>query len=232
MFTFGSSKEKKEEALPSYMTNVTLVQSAALPYLFAKIRSEETSPQEFAFYADRLMRILAEDGIAQLAPKEVVVKTPTGDTYTGSAVDVASMCAVSIVRAGDSLLGAVRSCEPGISVGKILIQRDESTEDKRPVIYYSKLPPSIAEKDVLLVDPMLATGGSAKMAIKNLVESGVSPTRIMFLNVVACPEGLHALLEAYPDVRVVTAAVDEKLDGEKYICPGLGDYGDRYFGTC
>jgi len=217
---------------PSYMTNVHMVTSSALPYLFAKIRSEETSNMDFSFYADRLMRILAEEGIARLAPKEVVVKTPTGDSFIGADVDASHMCAVSIVRAGDSLLGAVRACEPGISVGKILIQRDESTEDKRPVIYYSKLPKSIGEMDVLLVDPMLATGGSAKMAIKNLVEAGCSPTRIMFLNVVACPEGLQALLEAYPDVRVVTAAVDEKLNADKYICPGLGDYGDRYFGTC
>jgi uracil phosphoribosyltransferase len=136
------------------------------------------------------------------------------------------------VRAGDSLLRAVRKVVPGIAVGKVLIQRDESTKEKVPILIYEKLPKLLAEKrGVLLVDPMLATGGSACKAIDELVKAGVHPERIVFVNVVCCPEGLKRMAKAWPQVRIITAAVDEKLNGDKYIVPGLGDFGDRYFGT-
>jgi len=118
-----------------------------------------------------------------------------------------------------------------VAVGKILIQRDESADDKRPVLYYKKLPKDINERFIILVDPMLATAGSAKMAIKVLGESGVKPERIMFLNLICAPEGLAALTAEYPDVRVITAAVDQKLNSQMFIVPGLGDYGDRYYQT-
>mgnify|MGYP006109739653 CR=1 FL=1 len=100
-----------------------------------------------------------------------------------------------------------------------------------PVLMYSKLPPNMAGRSVLLVDPMLATGGSCVAAIKVLVEAGSAPKDIVFVNIVCCMEGLKALQEAYPEVRVVTSAVDPILNEKKYIVPGLGDFGDRYFGT-
>ena len=210
------------------MAEMVVCASRALQGLFTKIRATSTSPVEFAFYADRLMTILAEEGIASLPQKDVVIETPCG-SYDGVEPAYEQLCVVSIVRAGDSLAGCVRKCAPHATMGKILIQRDEDTA--LPKLFYKKLPAGIENMQILLVDPMLATGGSAIMAVEVLVESGVSPTNIVFLNVVSCPEGLAALASAFPAVKVVTAAVDEKLDENSYIVPGLGDYGDRYFGT-
>jgi uracil phosphoribosyltransferase len=140
----------------------------------------------------------------------------TGAAFAGVEVDVANTCAVSVVRAGDSLLEAVRACEPGMPVGKILIQRDESTPEKLPKLFYCKLPPGIKGMDVLLCDPMLATGGSCKMAIQSLIEAGVQPERIIYLNVIACPEGLAALAAAYPMVRGCHRCEPHAGTGDRY----------------
>ena len=135
------------------------------------------------------------------------------------------------MRSGDILMEAVRLVALGVSCGKILVQRDEEDPEKRPKLFYSKLPPDVMDKQILLVDPMLATGGSAKMAIQVLIEAGVPEANITFLNVVCCPEGLNALGNSYPKVKVITAAIDPGLNEHKYIVPGLGDFGDRYYGT-
>ena len=127
------------------------------------------------------------------------------------------------------MLGVVRDMMPDISVGKVLIQRDEATA--QPVLMRRALPPSVGElAGVLLLDPMLATGGSAVTAVRVLCERGVKPESIIFVNVVSCEEGC-ALAAAYPQVKVVTGAIDPILNEKKYIVPGLGDFGDRYFGT-
>jgi uracil phosphoribosyltransferase len=118
-----------------------------------------------------------------------------------------------------------------LNAGKILIQRDESTSEKLPNLFYSKLPSDIATRNVLICDPMLGTGGSVKMAISVLQKAGVSPSRIIFLNLLSCPEGIKAVHEDYPDVTIVTGTIDEALNEHKYITPGLGDLGDRYYGT-
>ena len=123
----------------------------------------------------------------------------------------------------------MRRVVPDAKTAKILIQRDEETA--QPVLMYSKLPPKIEAMNVLLCDPMLATGGSALTAIKVLKDAGVPEERITFANVVSCPEGLANLKKHAPKVVVVTSAVDEGLDARKYIVPGLGDFGDRYYGT-
>ena len=135
------------------------------------------------------------------------------------------------MRSGDILLEAVRKVALGIAVGKILIQRDEEDPEKRAKLFYSKLPKDIASRQVLVVDPMVATGGSVIRAIKVLIDAGVPEANITFLNVVSCPEGLRALYAAYPSIRTITAALDEKLNEDKYIVPGLGDFGDRYYST-
>jgi uracil phosphoribosyltransferase len=213
--------------------NAMLVDSRAIRLLFTRIRDASTPPPAFAAHADRLMDVLALEGLALLPDtRPVTVATPCGPYEGLEAPPASSLAVVSIVRAGDSLLEAVRRAAPGVCVGKILIQRDEADALKRPRLLYVKLPRDIASKRaVLLVDPMLATGGSAAMAVGELVRAGVAPERIVFLNVVACPEGLAAMAAAWPSVRVVTAAVDARLNEHKYIVPGLGDFGDRYFGT-
>mmetsp|Transcript_3525 Transcript_3525/g.8922 ORF Transcript_3525/g.8922 Transcript_3525/m.8922 type:complete len:217 (+) Transcript_3525:48-698(+) len=210
-------------------TSVHVVQSSALQHLFTVIRDEDTPHPVFAEHARRLTRILAEEGIAQLPKTRRTVMTPCGEYAGVDLPDPSSVCAVSIVRAGDALLEAVRDVWPSLAVGKILIQRDEETAT--PDLYYCKLPPRIENKFVLLLDPMLATGGSANLAIRKLTAAGVNPNRIVFLNVVCCPEGIQAVQRAHPEVKIVTCAIDDGLDERKYIVPGLGDFGDRYFGT-
>jgi uracil phosphoribosyltransferase len=216
--------------------NLVVLQSRALTALFTVIRDEETEQAEFSAAADRLMRLLAEEGLTHLpGVRERTVRTPVG-VYSGlssplSAPGYSGVTAVSIVRAGDALLEAVRRVQPGISAGKILIQRDEASAGKEPKLFYVKLPLHIAGRQVLLVDPMLATGQSASCAIDVLLTHGVKEADIVFLNVVSCPEGLAHLARKHPAVRVVTAAVDSGLNEARYIIPGLGDFGDRYFGT-
>jgi uracil phosphoribosyltransferase len=162
--------------------------------------------------------------------------TPTNVPYVGqlSIVDTNPdmVCAVSIVRAGDSLLESVRDIAPGIRVGKLWIQRDESVASKEAVHSCTKLPKNIHKMDVILCDPMLATGGSSITALDILVvEYGVDPTRIVFANVICCPEGLEALAKKYPTIKIVTCWIDSGMNNEKFIMPGLGDYGDRFFNT-
>mmetsp|Transcript_8929 Transcript_8929/g.11838 ORF Transcript_8929/g.11838 Transcript_8929/m.11838 type:complete len:219 (+) Transcript_8929:202-858(+) len=212
-------------------SNVYICKSRATPILLTKLRDKDTQMECFIHYAKRLMRLLSEEGISFLPTMKAEVQTPTGLPAEGVEVDDTSVCAVSIIRSGDALLESVRECLPSVKVGKILIQRDESSEEKVPIVYYNKLPPDIASMDVLLVDPMLATGGSAISAVQILINAGVSEERIIFLNVISCPEGIEALLTAHPGIKIVTCVVDQGLNEDKYIVPGLGDYGDRYFGT-
>lgn len=196
--------------------------------LHTKIRDKSATRHQFVTASNRLVRLLIEEALALLPNESVVVETPCGP-YEGTRFDEEKICAVSIMRAADCMLGEVRAMMPEIAAGKILIQRDEKTA--LPALMYSKLPPKIATMQVLLLDPMLATGGSAVAACKVLVDQGVSPTAIVFVNLVCVKEGLKALADAYPDVRIVTGAIDPILNEQKYIVPGLGDFGDRYWGT-
>jgi uracil phosphoribosyltransferase len=200
----------------------------SLRSLFTKIRDKNTGKVEFVRYANRLMHMICEEGISYVKPSPKTVTTPTGSEYAGCEVDLSSIVAVSIIRAADSMLDVFMNIAPEASVGKILIQRDEATA--QPVLYYSKLPTMVG-KNVVLMDPMLATGGSAKAAIKVLIAAGAMEENIMFLNVVACPEGIRNIHADYPKMMIVTGEIDARLDAKSYILPGLGDYGDRYFGT-
>ena len=172
--------------------------------------------------------------------------TPTGSQYDGLSFDPSALVAVSIVRAGDSMLDTFISVAPEATVGKILIQRNEETAE--PILFYLKLP-SLINKHIILLDPMLATGGSAKCAVQVLLDNGALEENITFLNVLSCPEGVNAIMSAFPKMRIVTGEIDpglnEKVCGEcsnivncadfsvsqRYIIPGLGDFGDRFFGT-
>ncbi|KAF1332524.1 Uracil phosphoribosyltransferase, partial [Globisporangium splendens] len=225
-------------SLEAKYPNLHVLKYKALTSLQIKLRDVKSSHAQFKHYADRLMRILAEEGLASCASATTTIYTPTGDSFTGL-LPAERVCAVSIIRAGDSLLDAVIACDPSVSVGKlfvrfrkILIQRDETTVEKTPIMFYSKLPPGIESfENVLLVDPMLATGGSVLMAIKTLIAAGVEEKKITFLNVISCPEGIDTLFQAHPAVKIVTAGLDRGLNDQKYILPGLGDYGDRYYNT-
>ena len=182
------------------------------------------------------MRLLAEEAVTYLPTSSHTIITPTNASYTGqlSIADTNpdSICAVSIVRAGDSLLESVREVIPGIRVGKIWIQRNESSKTKEAVHSSTKLPKDINNQHVILCDPMLATGGSSITALRILVdEYGVNPSKIIFANVISCKDGLEAVFKEFPDIKIVTCFIDDGLNEDKFIMPGLGDYGDRFFNT-
>ena len=162
----------------------------------------------------------------QLPVEETVIKCHGGQEYKGARF-LGKICGVSIVRAGESMEMGLRDCCRSVRIGKILIQRDEETAI--PKLYYEKLPEDISERYVFLLDPMLATGGSAMMATERLILRGVDASRILFLNFLASPEGIAAFHDKYPDVKIITGGIDERLDEDKCIVPGLGDFGDRYY---
>jgi uracil phosphoribosyltransferase len=190
------------------------------------IRDKETPRADFIFYADRIIRLLVEEGLNMLPVKPHKVLTPTGAQFDGVKFE-GKICGVSIMRAGESMEQGLRDCCRSVRIGKILIQRDEETS--LPKLFYDKLPEDIHDRYVFLLDPMLATGGSAMMATDVLISRGVSPDRILFLNLIAAPEGITTFNDKFPNVRIITGAIDESLDAHNFISPGLGDFGDRYY---
>lgn len=205
-----------------------LPQTKQLRALHAIIRDRTTSREDFVFYSGRVIRLLIEAGLDLLPYEDHPVDTPVGRTYEGLRV-AAPICGVSIVRAGDSMEVGLRAVCRSIRIGKILIQRDKVT--KLPRLYYSALPPDIAQRHVLLLDPMLATGGTALAAIQVLLDAGVAEEQIIFVNLLTVPAGLRAVCDPYPNVKIVTSAIDEALNENAYMVPGIGDFGDRFFGT-
>lgn len=190
------------------------------------IRDIKTSRGDFIFYSDRIIRILVEEGLNHLPVIEKTITTPTGAEFKGVEFQ-GKICGVSIMRAGESMEQGLRECCRSVRIGKILIQRDEETA--KPKLFYAKLPEDIARRYVLLLDPMLATGGSAMKAIEVLLEHKVPQENILFLNILAAPEGINAVCQQFPKIKLISATLDQGLDERRYIIPGLGDFGDRYF---
>ncbi|KNH01790.1 PRTase-like protein [Perkinsela sp. CCAP 1560/4] len=196
------------------------------------IRDKETSNEDFVFYADRLVRLLVEEALSFLPCRRKDIVTPTGSLYEGLEPH-SKICGVSIMRAGESMEKALRDTCRGTRIGKILIQRVEHGEYNNTIKeYYCKLPSDISSRYVLLLDPMLASGESASRATRILInEYKVKEDHIVFVNVISAPEGLKAYSKSFPSVKVVVGAIDENLNEHYHIRPGLGDFGDRYFGT-
>lgn len=226
----ADAKSLKNDEVAKMNPKAELLSSRAITMLFTILRNKSTTQRDYVNASDRLMTILAEEGLARLpCVVEATITTPCG-SYTGlSAPPTHQICCVDIIRSGGILLEAVRKVAPDSKTAKILIQRDEETAP--PKLFYSKLPSDIKDLHVVLCDPMLATGGSAMMAIQVLKDAGVKEENILFINVLSCPEGLKKLAEDAPGVTVLTAAVDSGLNEAKLIVPGLGDFGDRYYGT-
>jgi len=204
----------------------TLRRTAQLEALYTIIRDKDTSRGDFIFYSDRIIRLLVEEGLNHLPVVPRVVETPTGATYEGVGFE-GKICGVSILRAGEAMEQGLREVCRSVRIGKILIQRDEETT--RPKLFYSKLPQDIAKRYVLLLDPMLATGGSAMKAVEVIMEHGVPEDRIIFINLVSAPEGLKSFTARYPSVKVITGWVDDGLNERAFIVPGLGDFGERRY---
>ncbi|PPR97765.1 hypothetical protein GOBAR_AA22901 [Gossypium barbadense] len=191
------------------------------------IRDSQTTKHDFVFYADRLIRLVVEHGLGHLPFTEKQVITPTGSVYTG--VDFCKrLCGVSIIRSGESMENALRACCKGIKIGKILIHREG---DNGQQLIYEKLPQDISERHVLLLDPILGTGNSAVQAISLLIKKGVPESNIIFLNLISAPQGVHMVCKSFPRLKIVTSEIDIGLNKDFCVIPGMGEFGDRYFGT-
>jgi uracil phosphoribosyltransferase len=188
------------------------------------LRDRETEPEEFRELTRKLITLLVYEATADLPVRHGTVQTPLTQAAATFVED--EVVAIPVLRAGLGLLGPVLELLPRVSVGYIGLERDEETAVAR--IYYNKLP-KLAGKVPMLLDPMLATGGSAAQALDLIKEAGGRNPRM--LCVVAAPEGVRVLEQRHPEVRIYTAALDAGLNDRAYIVPGLGDFGDRLFGT-
>ncbi|HKJ32472.1 MAG TPA: uracil phosphoribosyltransferase [Balneolales bacterium] len=189
------------------------------------LRDKNTSSPLFRQVLGRVSMILAYHALEDLPLKQIRIETPIQQTQ-GVALDT-DIIVVPILRAGLGLVDSIITFIPEAKVGHLGLYRDEKT--KKPVEYYYKMPDGLDSAEIILVDPMLATAGSALAAIRILKEHGAKNIRFMCL--IAAPEGIEKLQAEYPEVPIVTAALDEKLNDDAYIVPGLGDAGDRFFGT-
>ncbi|MEV6120241.1 uracil phosphoribosyltransferase [Streptomyces sp. NPDC052077] len=205
-----------------------LPQTDQLRAIHTIIRDRDCTREDFVFYARRVIRLLLEHGLDLLPFTKKDITTPVGATYHGLGF-ATKICAVPVIRAGESMEGELRDLHPGIRVGKILIQRDKGT--KLPHLYYKHLPDDIADRHVLLLEPMLATAGSALAAIDVLLDAGVGEDRIVMVNFLSSPEGLRRVATERPHVKIVTSAVEDRLNEHAFMIPGIGDFGDRFFGT-
>lgn len=211
--------------------DINIMEHPAKNIIMSKIRDKNTSKVDFVHYSNRLLRLLLEYTLGLEPTKSTEGQTSTNGTYENLELLNDSYTVVVILRAGASMLGETQNIMPQIKTGFILIQRNESASEKDPIFYYSKLPTGIAESRVLLVDPMLATGGSVISAISELLKAGVKEENIVFINLISCAEGINAISSAHPNIKLVTAQIDPFLNEDRYIVPGLGDFGDRYYGT-
>ncbi len=206
----------------------TLRMTSQLRTLMTIIRDKNTKRNDFIFYADRINRLLIEEGLNFLPTTEKIVTTRTGEQYKGSEF-LGKICAVPIIRSGLSMENSIREVAKKIRIAHILIQRDEETA--KPIFYKSWLPEDIQDRFVLILDPMLATGGSAIATINTLKEHNVPENKVIFINLVSVPEGIDQVLSTFPEIKIITAEVDQGLNEQAFILPGLGDFGDIYFGT-
>ena len=208
------------------MANVTVLDHPLIQHKLAILRSKDTPVKEFRELVGEIAGLMCYEATRNLPTKEVSVETPI-TTATCRMLAGKKMAIVPILRAGLGMVDSMVALIPSAKIGHIGLYRDPETH--KPVEYYCKLPDDIGNRQVFVVDPMLATGGSAIAAIDFLKQHGCK--QIIMMNIIGCPEGVKAVTAAHPDVDIYLAAMDEKLNANAYIVPGLGDAGDRIFGT-
>ena len=208
------------------MSKVTVIEHPLMKHKVSIIRDINTGTNEFRKIVTEISQLMCYEVCRDLELEEFELKTPL-ETTTGYRLSGKKLGLVPILRAGLGMVDGVLSLIPTAKVGHIGMYRDHDT--LKPVPYYSKLPADVQERDIFVLDPMLATGGSAIDAIEELKKQGCKNIRL--LNMVAAPEGVKAVQEAHPDVDIYVVALDRGLNKEAYILPGLGDAGDRLFGT-
>ena len=208
------------------MSNLHIVEHPLIAHKLTLIRDKTTGVKEFREAVSEIAMLLCYEATRDLPLKEIEIETPVAVTKS-KVISGKKLAIVPILRAGIGMVDGILNLVPAAKVGHIGLYRDPETS--RPVEYYCKLPEDIASREVIILDPMLATGGSAVAAIRLLKEKGVEHIKMM--NIIAAPEGAALVESTYPDVEIYCAAMDERLNEHAYIVPGLGDAGDRLFGT-
>ena len=210
------------------MGQVTVMDHPLIQHKLTIIRQTTTGTKDFREVVSEIAMLMAYEVTRDMPLEDVEIETPlvksVQKTLSGKKVAI-----IPILRAGLGMVDGFLAMLPAAKVGHVGLYRDEETFE--PHEYFVKLPADIKERQLFVVDPMLATGGSAIAAIEALEKRGAKPSNIKFVCLVAAPEGVKVLKEAYPDVEIVVAALDERLNENGYILPGLGDAGDRLFGT-
>lgn len=206
---------------------VNIIDHPLIQHKLTMMRKKTTGTKDFRELLEEISMLMTYEITRDFPLKDVEIETPVSKCMGKELADTRKVCVVPILRAGLGLQSGVVNMIPAAKIGHIGLYRDPET--LKPVEYYCKMPSDIAERTMLVVDPMLATGGSAAAAITMLKEKGAKKLILMCL--VAAPEGVKVINEEHPDVPVYVAAVDEKLNEHGYIVPGLGDAGDRIFGT-
>ena len=208
------------------MHGLTVVNHPLIEHKLTLMRDKDTSTAKFRALLREISFLLAYEVLRDLKLEEVQIETPVAP-MTARKLAGKKMCFVSVLRAGDGLLQGLLDLIPGARVGHLGMYRDPET--LQPVAYYNKLPVKMEDRVAIVVDPMLATGGSGAAAVSEVKKAGAKDVR--FVALVAAPEGVEVFHQAHPDVPVYTAALDSHLNEKGYIVPGLGDAGDRLFGT-
>lgn len=208
------------------MGKVTITNHPLIQHKLTLLRDKNTGSKDFRALVQEIATLMCYEATRDLPLEEVEIETPVA-MAKAKVISGKKLAFVPILRAGTGMLDGVLALVPSAKVGHIGMYRDPVTV--KPVPYYCKLPSDVAEREVIVLDPMLATGGSAIDAITQI--KSFNPKSIKFMGIIAAPEGLEALTAAHPDVDVYCAALDEKLNENSYIIPGLGDAGDRIFGT-
>lgn len=205
---------------------IKLIQHPILTHKLTQLRKKDTPSKIFRATVEELAELLTYEAARDLALREIEIETPITKCRAGILAEE-NFVIVPILRAGLGMVAGALKIFPNAAIGHIGLVRDEITH--QPIEYYKKLPPNLAEKTVIVVDPMLATGGSTAAALKILKDSGAR--KIIFVNIIAAPEGIKKIVDAHPEIPVYTAAIDDHLNENCYIVPGLGDAGDRIFDT-
>ena len=208
------------------MGKVNVLDHPVIKHKITILRDKNTGSMEFRKLVSEISNLMCYEATRDLPLTEIEIETPMAPMKT-KVIAGKKLAFVPILRAGLGMVDGVLNLVPSAKIGHVGLYRDPET--KKPVEYYCKLPNDINERDVIILDPMLATGGSAIDAISLVKKS--NPKSIKFMGIIAAPEGIDALSKAHPDVDIYCAALDEKLDENCYILPGLGDAGDRIFGT-
>ena len=214
--------DKKEK----YMKNVHIMDHPLIQHKISRLRDKNTGTNEFRKIVEEIAILMGYEAFRDLPLQDIEVETPIESCMT-PVIAGRKLAVVPVLRAGLGMVGGITTLVPSAKIGHIGLYRDPVTHE--PHEYYCKLPESIEERLVVMVDPMLATGGSAIAALHFIKQRGGKNIKCLFI--IAAPEGPHALQEAHPDVEIYIGHLDRELNEAAYICPGLGDAGDRIFGT-